>query len=901
MSSKTLNELTAFLDLLKPNIWTCKHCAHLPTVATDGGDDDESGGDSKAQRDAFFGVSTVAQEVWQCCRCKLNLTMPPIPWSAVDTAVFVTVNGGFRLPTAQQRITVAQADETRRQSAPMLRSLADKFLRPIAERSWPAPWTQHGFPRLKWRDGPFAKLFGGPQLGAFVMLRAAGFVPAKADAAYLEMPDAASDERVAHVAACIAQLLQRADEIDDFYATDATTHKVVAIMHFDEMYAYVAKYVPLVADRIDSNPGITLQASEVDVLVRLKGCIFALLFLLDVLRGALDESRLLEVSDDVKDVANAVFVLVLTHQASVDRLLASVAAAEWRKKNPKPAAPTAVPPSSLAPGASEFGTTKRARTADTLSEEELMHMAIAESLARDGAGGRGGDDLGSNLTGDNDDLQDSGDLVFSNDGKPKGLTNTRQSCHANSLIQALFALRPLRRDFLLSYRRLKNKPIGAEKSEIAARDCLLELVQLFARMDLSSARAVSARRFMEKLMSSSNLRFGLQHDVTEIKDLVLSTFEELIPALKSTFYGTQLRLAAPANAADAATAPPSAWPPLNDDDLMATAEPSSEAQRAARHLDVSQCVREKTTFSDVIVHLRRDNCSDDLEDALERTFLGEHAALEHSVRLSAAILAPPPLLTLAVQRVIYDLHSRRAEKIDTMMRFRRSLSLQRYTHPADADNDSVVAINRQLARTRERLAQLERAQLALDSGATSVHAALSSLGLFLTQHKAQLASVLPSSVPSSFADDVAQVQQHVAQQTQSLRARAEELRVRIDALMSERDSGETYSLHAVLVHQGAPESGHYYSFVRHNFADDDKWYKCNDATVDAVSWSDVCESSFGGARGKGSAYCLIYASPDYRALSLSIEGEQLLDWYDADVVQSVSMGSRSAMNKSNVY
>jgi hypothetical protein len=899
--SSTLSDLTAFLDLFKakPTAWTCTHCAHVPKASAA---DDDDGGESKAQRDAFFGVSTVAQEVWQCCRCKLNLTMPPIPWSAVDTAVFVTVNGGFRLQTAQQRITAAHADETRRQSAPMLRSLADKFLRPIAERCWPAPWTQHGFPRLKWRDGPFAKLFGGPQLGAFVMLRAAGFVPAKADAAYLEMPDAASDARVAHVAACIAQLLRRADEIDDFYATNATVHKVEAIMHFDEMYASVVKFVPRVIDRVELSPDTALQASEVDAVVRMKGCIFALLFLLRMLMGELDESRLLEVSDDVKAVAAAAALRLTNFEVSLDALLTLFAAAEWRKKNPKPAAPTAVAPSSLAPGASEFGTTKRARTADTLSEEELMRLAIAESLARDGAGGRGGDDLGSNLAGDNnDDLQGSGDLVFSNDGKPKGLTNTRQSCHANSLIQALFALRPLRRDFLLSYRRLKDKPIGAEKSERAARDCLLELVQLFARMDLSSARAVSARRFMEKLMSSSNLRFGLQHDVTEIKDLVLSTFEELIPALKSTFYGTQLRLAAPANAADAATAPPSAWPPHNDDDLMTTAEPSSEAPRAAGRLDVSQCVREKTTFSDVIVHLRRDNCSDDLEDALERTFLGEHAALEHSVRLSAAILAPPPLLTLAVQRVIYDLHTRRAEKIDTTMRFRRSLSLQRYTHPADADDASVVAINRQLARTRERLAQLERAQLALDSGATSVHAALSSLGLFLAQHKAQLASVLPASVPSSFADDVAQVQQHVAQQTLSLRARAEELRVRIDALMSERDSGETYSLHAVLVHQGAPESGHYYSFVRHNFADDDKWYKCNDANVDAVSWSDVCESSFGGARGKGSAYCLIYASPDYRALSLSIEGEQLLDWYDADVVQSVSMGSRAAMNKSNVY
>lgn len=64
-----------------------------------------------------------------------------------------------------------------------------------------------------------------------------------------------------------------------------------------------------------------------------------------------------------------------------------------------------------------------------------------------------------------------------------------------------------------------------------------------------------------------------------------------------------------------------------------------------------------------------------------------------------------------------------------------------------------------------------------------------------------------------------------------------------------------YYLHAICVHDGSAQSGHYYAFIYDRFQK--KWRKYNDIRVTDVSEEEVFEQSQGG-KGFASAYWVVY-------------------------------------------
>ncbi|NWH39156.1 UBP28 hydrolase, partial [Chloropsis hardwickii] len=66
-----------------------------------------------------------------------------------------------------------------------------------------------------------------------------------------------------------------------------------------------------------------------------------------------------------------------------------------------------------------------------------------------------------------------------------------------------------------------------------------------------------------------------------------------------------------------------------------------------------------------------------------------------------------------------------------------------------------------------------------------------------------------------------------------------------------------YCLHAVLVHEGQANAGHYWAFIYDQSRK--RWLKYNDISVTESSWEELERESFGGLRN-ASAYCLMYIS-----------------------------------------
>uniref|UniRef100_A0A8C3UZ76 ubiquitinyl hydrolase 1 n=1 Tax=Catharus ustulatus TaxID=91951 RepID=A0A8C3UZ76_CATUS len=81
-----------------------------------------------------------------------------------------------------------------------------------------------------------------------------------------------------------------------------------------------------------------------------------------------------------------------------------------------------------------------------------------------------------------------------------------------------------------------------------------------------------------------------------------------------------------------------------------------------------------------------------------------------------------------------------------------------------------------------------------------------------------------------------------------------------------------YHLHAVLVHEGQANAGHYWAFIYDQPRK--RWLKYNDISVTESSWEELERESFGGLRN-ASAYCLMYISDQVSRAGFQKEVEAL--------------------------
>jgi ubiquitin C-terminal hydrolase len=77
---------------------------------------------------------------------------------------------------------------------------------------------------------------------------------------------------------------------------------------------------------------------------------------------------------------------------------------------------------------------------------------------------------------------------------------------------------------------------------------------------------------------------------------------------------------------------------------------------------------------------------------------------------------------------------------------------------------------------------------------------------------------------------------------------------------AQAQSQTQYLLNSVVVHEGTATFGHYTCYARPDPSKrPDYWLLFNDHSVSEVSYDQVCQASFGSARGSSSAYLLFYS------------------------------------------
>uniref|UniRef100_A0A8C1GYS4 Ubiquitin carboxyl-terminal hydrolase n=1 Tax=Cyprinus carpio TaxID=7962 RepID=A0A8C1GYS4_CYPCA len=129
----------------------------------------------------------------------------------------------------------------------------------------------------------------------------------------------------------------------------------------------------------------------------------------------------------------------------------------------------------------------------------------------------------------------------------------------------------------------------------------------------------------------------------------------------------------------------------------------------------------------------------------------------------------------------------------------------------------------------------------------------------------------------------------VENDTRDLQASISRIHRTIELMYSDKSMMQApYRLHAVLVHEGQANAGHYWAYIFDPHQQ--RWMKYNDISVTKSSWEELVRDSFGGYRN-ASAYCLMYIDDKKPFL---IEGQMLsgLDKLPPDLKEYVGADNK---------
>ncbi|KAJ3326497.1 ubiquitin-specific protease ubp2 [Blyttiomyces sp. JEL0837] len=259
---------------------------------------------------------------------------------------------------------------------------------------------------------------------------------------------------------------------------------------------------------------------------------------------------------------------------------------------------------------------------------------------------------------------------------PMGLKNLASICYLNSLMQFYLTVNPVRRiaiDFNSSDTSDQPSDPNTEqltdsedKTQIAARNgqtFIIHLRNLFLRlMSLNDTRYVEPdKQLAELALGRGNESLGTQQDINECMDNVMtlienglkSTEDENLTMLKSLFYGTTVQ----------------------------SLSYFDEHTKLQKH-------EKEEEFLSLIVDV-----VPDIYMALDNLFRESEVEYEGRKALrSIRLKKVPPIFTVTINRVQFDMNSSSAYKSNEFMRFYNRIYLDRYMNTAPADAFSISFI-----------------------------------------------------------------------------------------------------------------------------------------------------------------------------------------------------------------
>ncbi|XP_054986432.1 ubiquitin carboxyl-terminal hydrolase 28 isoform X4 [Sorex araneus] len=452
------------------------------------------------------------------------------------------------------------------------------------------------------------------------------------------------------------------------------------------------------------------------------------------------------------------------------------------------------------------------------------------------------------------------------DGWPVGLKNVGNTCWFSAVIQSLFQLPEFRR-LVLSYSLpqnvLENCPSHTEKRNIVF---MQELQYLFALMMGSNRKFVDPSAALDLLKGAFRSPEEQQQDVSEFTHKLLDWLEDAFqlavnvnPGNKSEnpmvqlFYGTFL----------------------------------TEGVREGKPF----CNNE--TFGQYPLQV---NGYRNLDECLEGAMVEGDIELlpsDHSVKYGQErwFTKLPPVLTFELSRFEFNQSLGQPEKIHNKLEFPQIIYMDRYMYRSKElirskrkcirklkeeieilqqklESTSKEASSQDVESTfssEDSLLKLKTMSKTLPPSRTSLEMPAHPAPRTVTDEEINFVKTCLQRWRSEIEQDIQDLKNCIASTTQAIE------QMYCDPLLHQ----VPYRLHAVLVHEGQANAGHYWAYI-YNPARQ-VWLKYNDISVTESSWEELERDSYGGLRNV-SAYCLMYINdklPHVNADAARKEADQM--------------------------
>uniref|UniRef100_A0A8C0HPI7 Ubiquitin carboxyl-terminal hydrolase n=1 Tax=Buteo japonicus TaxID=224669 RepID=A0A8C0HPI7_9AVES len=464
------------------------------------------------------------------------------------------------------------------------------------------------------------------------------------------------------------------------------------------------------------------------------------------------------------------------------------------------------------------------------------------------------------------------------DNCPVGLKNVGNTCWFSAVIQSLFNLLEFRR-LVLNF----NPPANAQdlprnQKEHRNLPFMRELRYLFALLVGSKRKYVDPSRAVEILKDAFKSNDSQQQDVSEFTHKLLDWLEDAFQ-------------------------------------IKAEEERDGEKPKNpmvelfyGRFLAVGVLEGKKFENTEMFgQYPLQVNGFKDLHECLEAAMIeGEIESLhsENSAKSGQEhwFTELPPVLTFELSRFEFNQALGRPEKIHNKLEFPPILYLDRYMHK----NREITRIKRdEIKRLKEYLTVLQQRlerylsygsgpkrfplvdvlQYALEFASSKpvCTSPVDDLGASAPASSTLPAQTLPRSVihkpftqsrippdlpmhpaPRHITEEELSVLEgclhrwrtEVENDTRDLQESISRIHRTIELMYSDKTMVQVpYRLHAVLVHEGQANAGHYWAYIYDHHQN--RWMKYNDISVTKSTWEELERDSFGGYRN-ASAYCLMY-------------------------------------------
>ncbi|XP_056653024.1 ubiquitin carboxyl-terminal hydrolase 25 isoform X3 [Monodelphis domestica] len=430
------------------------------------------------------------------------------------------------------------------------------------------------------------------------------------------------------------------------------------------------------------------------------------------------------------------------------------------------------------------------------------------------------------------------------DNCPVGLKNVGNTCWFSAVIQSLFNLLEFRRLVLNYSPPASAQDLPRNQKEHRNLPFMRELRHLFALLVGSKRKYVDPSRAVDILKDAFKSNGSQQQDVSEFTHKLLDWLEDAFQ-------------------------------------MKAEEERDGEKPKNpmlelfyGRFLAVGVLEGKKFENTEMFgQYPLQVNGFKDLHECLEAAMIEGEIESLHSENSGKSgqehwFTELPPVLTFELSRFEFNQALGRPEKIHNKLEFPQVLYLDRYMHKnrdiTRIKRDEIKRLKEYLTVLQQRLESPAEQQQGIPSELPSTSPTPRSF-IYKPFTQSRIPPDLPMHpAPRHITEEELSVLEgclhrwrtEVENDTRDLQESISRIHRTIELMYSDKSMIQVpYRLHAVLVHEGQANAGHYWAYIFDHHQE--RWMKYNDISVTKSTWEELERDSFGGYRN-ASAYCLMY-------------------------------------------